>query len=89
MKSGSGLDGEVGDFIAADPAFGPFFENLGQLMLSLLPLYAQEGKSYLTIGFGCTGGRHRSVFLAEKMAGLLRENGFRVSVRHRDLESAT
>ena len=63
------LDGrqdEIGNFIENDPAFGVFFDNLKNLLDPLLPKYAEEGKSYLTIAFGCTGGKHRSVFVAEK-----------------------
>ena len=58
------LDGrqdEIGNFIANDPAFQIFFDNLKKLLDPLLPKYAEEGKSYLTIAFGCTGGKHRSV----------------------------
>jgi UPF0042 nucleotide-binding protein len=54
-----------------------------------LPLYAQEGKAYLTIAIGCTGGRHRSVVLAEELARLLQGAGHEVSVRHRDVDHST
>jgi UPF0042 nucleotide-binding protein len=52
----------------------------------MLPLYVQEGKAYLTIAVGCTGGRHRSVVLVEELARRLRDAGHEVSVRHRDME---
>ncbi len=81
----SGIDAEVGNFIAADPAFQPFMDSLARLLLSLLPHYDREGKTYLTIAIGCTGGRHRSVFVAERTAHLLEAEGRRVMLRHRDL----
>ena len=59
------------------------------MLLTLLPAYEREGKSYLTIAMGCTGGRHRSVFVAERVAEALREAGRQVGVRHRDLEGGT
>ncbi len=86
LRSLSGLDRAVAARVAADPAFAPFFENLTRLIVPLLPRYAAEGKSYLTIAIGCTGGRHRSVFTAERLAARLAENGRRVRIRHRDLD---
>jgi UPF0042 nucleotide-binding protein len=82
----TGQDPRVGVHVAGDPAFLPFFERLQALILPLLPRYAAEGKSYLTIAVGCTGGRHRSVFIAEKLAERLRAEGDRVHLHHRDLE---
>ena len=84
----TGHDGEVGRFIEADPDFAPFFERLCQWLAPLLPRYEREGKSYLTIAFGCTGGRHRSVYLAERLSAWLREDGRTVAVGHRDLDRA-
>jgi len=81
----TGKEPSVGAFIEADPAFAPFFEGLGGLITALLPRYAQEGKSYLTIAFGCTGGRHRSVYVAERIARLIEAMGQRVALRHRDV----
>ncbi len=63
-----------------------FVERIQEFLRFTLPLYVQEGKAYLTIAVGCTGGRHRSVVLAEELARLLREGGHEVSVRHRDVE---
>ncbi len=63
-----------------------FVERIQEFLRFTLPLYVQEGKAYLTIAIGCTGGRHRSVVLAEELARLLREGGHEVSVRHRDVE---
>ncbi len=82
----TGLDAAVGEHIAADPAFTPFIKSLERMLVPLLPHFEREGKSYLTIAVGCTGGRHRSVFVAERLARLLEEHGQRVAVRHRDLD---
>jgi UPF0042 nucleotide-binding protein len=84
----TGRDAAVGAYIEADPAFRPFFENLTHLLLPLLPGYEREGKSYLTLAVGCTGGRHRSVFVAERLAEWLALNGRRVDLRHRDAARA-
>jgi UPF0042 nucleotide-binding protein len=85
LKPHTGLDGEVGAYVASDPGFGEFYGALTNLFGILLPRYEQEGKSYLTIGIGCTGGRHRSVYIAERLAQWLREHGSDVAVVHRDI----
>ncbi len=82
----TGHDKAVGEFIARDPAYGEFFDGVTKLVLSLLPHYQREGKSYLTLAFGCTGGRHRSVFLAEQVANVLNEKGYAVTLSHRDTD---
>ncbi|MGF1608990.1 MAG: RNase adapter RapZ [Kiloniellales bacterium] len=82
----SGRDETVAGYIRADPGFGPFYQRIKEMLLPLLPRYEAEGKSYLTIAFGCTGGRHRSVMLAESLAAELRHVGRRVTLVHRDLE---
>ena len=84
----TGLDPEVAEFIASDADYQRFFEGVTGLLMPLIPRYAAEGKSYLTIAVGCTGGRHRSVFVADKLAAWLEEQGQAVQVRHRDLGSA-
>ncbi|WP_238371567.1 RNase adapter RapZ [Heliomarina baculiformis] len=84
-----GLDGRsarVADYIANDPRFEPFFEKVLDLTKMLLPAYVDEGKSHLSIAFGCTGGQHRSVALAESLAKALAEGGQQVSIRHRELD---
>lgn len=86
LKPLSGLDRAVGAYIAADEDFTAFFRHLCALVEPLLPRFEREGKSYLTIAIGCTGGRHRSVYLAERLAAWLAERGRAVSVRHRDLD---
>jgi len=81
----SGLDRRVCDFVSQDPGFEGFFSGLTGLLMPLIPRYAEEGKSYLTIAIGCTGGRHRSVMVAEKLAAWLTDQGQPVQLQHRDL----
>lgn len=81
----TGLDRAVGDYIQTDPGFAPFFKNLSALIMPLLPRFLEEGKSYLTIAVGCTGGKHRSVFTAEKLAHEINQQGFEAEVSHRDI----
>ena len=87
LKHLTGLDQKVGEYIASDPIYATFIANLVALTLPLLPRYAAEGKSYLTIAFGCTGGKHRSVHISEKFASLLADRGIIASVYHRELEN--
>jgi UPF0042 nucleotide-binding protein len=84
-----GRDPRVGAYVARDADYRPFFDNLTRLLAPLLPRFYREGKSYLTVAIGCTGGRHRSVFLAEELARWLGEQGHQVSVQHRDVERPT
>lgn len=86
LRALNGCDMPVADFVAADPRFDAFFDRIRDLVEYLLPQYAQEAKSQLTIGLGCTGGQHRSVATAEKLANALAQAGWRVSKRHRELE---
>ncbi len=81
----TGQDASVGAFVADDPAFHTFFENLATMILSLIPYYEREGKTYLTIAVGCTGGRHRSVYIIEQLSNRLNANGYSASVCHRDI----
>ena len=81
----TGLDVPVQAHIARDPIFAEFFDNLTRLIAPLLPRYDREGKAYLTIAIGCTGGRHRSVFMAERIGAWLADHGQTVSVAHRDV----
>ncbi|WP_424972047.1 RNase adapter RapZ [Dinoroseobacter sp. S76] len=83
------LDGRskaVAAYVASDPRFDAFFDNVLSLTRLLLPAYRAEGKSHLAIGFGCTGGQHRSVTVTEKLAAALVEDGWQVSIRHLGLE---
>ncbi|MBM3546006.1 MAG: RNase adapter RapZ [Alphaproteobacteria bacterium] len=83
-----GRDESVAEFIATDPDFEPFFASITAMLDRLIPRYYREGKSYLTIAFGCTGGRHRSVFLAERLGAWLAKRGQRVEIVHRDVDRA-
>jgi UPF0042 nucleotide-binding protein len=81
----TGRDPRVAAHIESDPGFRPFIVGLWQLLEPLLPRYEKEGKTYLTIGIGCTGGRHRSVYVAERLTAQLSSAGLRVELSHRDL----
>lgn len=81
-----GREAAVAAYVAEDPLFEPFFARLAEMVLMLLPAYKREGKAYFGIGLGCTGGRHRSVATAERLAARLRAEGWRVTLRHRELE---
>ena len=82
----TGEDDRVGAVVEADPTFDGFFTGVTGLLWPLLPGYEREGKSYLTVAIGCTGGRHRSVFVARRLAQWLEERGRRPMLRHRDLD---
>ena len=83
----TGLDEAVGAYIATDEGYEEALRRIEDLLILLLPRYRSEGKSYVSIAFGCTGGRHRSVHVAERVAARLREAGFSPTVEHRDLGS--
>ncbi len=87
LRDLTGQDAKVGEHIERDPAFHTAFDQIRDLLLTILPRYQAQGKSYVHVAFGCTGGRHRSVFSAERMAADLRESGFSPTVRHRNLGS--
>ncbi len=87
LREQTGLDPAVADHIRSDPAFAPVFTRISELIQELLPRYAAQGRSYLNIAFGCTGGRHRSVFTAETMARALHDAGFSPTVIHRNLKA--
>lgn len=86
LKNKTGQDTEVGTYIDDDESFKPFIENLKNLVEPLLPRYAQEGKSYLTIAIGCTGGKHRSVYSVETLKPWLEKQGFPLHIKHRDMD---
>lgn len=81
----TGLDGPVRDYVLDDPLAQEFLTHLDDLLATLLPAYGAEGKAYLTVAFGCTGGRHRAVAIAEEMARRLRSEGRSLLVTHRDV----
>lgn len=89
LRPYTGLDAEVQDHVRGDPDFTSFVEGLQRFLEPLLPRYRQEGKSYLTIAFGCTGGKHRSVFLAELIGDWLRQRGWSAMTLHRELARGT
>jgi len=83
----TGLDTPVRDYVLDQPATSEFLQRFEHLLELLLPAYEHEGKSYLSLAVGCTGGRHRSVALAEELAAWLRTKGHRPRVTHRDLSN--
>jgi RNase adapter protein RapZ len=86
LRPRDGRDPAVAAYVAEDPNCAPFFDRLVDMMRFLLPAYRAEGKSYFALALGCTGGRHRSVALVEALAKTLAQEGWQVSIRHRDLE---
>ena len=88
FRNKTGRDPEVAEYVRSFPQTTEFLERVTELMLYLLPHYVEEGKSYLTVAFGCTGGQHRSVMMAEEMAQRLKEAGYHVKALHRDMPRA-
>ncbi len=84
----TGLDARIGQFLTKAAVTKPYLERLMDFLDFITPLCEEEGRAYLTIALGCTGGRHRSVFLAEQLADHFRERGYLVNIRHRDIEKA-
>ena len=84
----TGQDKEVGTFIIADSDYGQFMRSVTDMLSTLIPRFSVEGKTYLTIAVGCTGGRHRSVFFVEQLAGWLGDRGEQVVISHRELQNA-
>ena len=87
LSGGTGLDKSVGEFITLDDGFHCFFENLKNFLKPQLPRFLGEGRSYLTIAIGCTGGRHRSVFVAQKLGEWLEARGENVIISHREVNA--
>jgi UPF0042 nucleotide-binding protein len=86
LRRRTGRDKAVVDFLQRDPSTREFMDRLESYVRFVIPFYIAEGKSYLTIAIGCTGGRHRSVMIAERLRKALADTGAaRVRVRHRDL----
>jgi UPF0042 nucleotide-binding protein len=75
----------IDDFVMKDPATGPYIEKIADLLEFSLPRYVNEGKAYLTVGVGCTGGRHRSIVVVERLSAELQKLGYRVVTNHRDV----
>jgi RNase adapter protein RapZ len=87
LRPMTGLDAAVSEYVMADPAYDEAVSKIRDLLLYLLPLYDAQGKAYVNVAFGCTGGRHRSVHVAEQFGKWLREAGFSPTVSHRNLTS--
>ena len=85
FRKKTGKDAKVANYVRSFPQTVEFLGRVTDLMLYLLPHYVSEGKSYLTVAFGCTGGQHRSVMMAEDMAKRLKAAGYRVKALHRDI----
>jgi RNase adapter protein RapZ len=88
LRPGTGLDADVSAYVAADPAYPAAMAQIGSLLELLIPRYRAEGKAYVSVAIGCTGGRHRSVHVAEHLARRLRDAGFSPTITHRDLGAA-
>jgi len=88
LRRRTGRDKAVADFLERDASTREFMDRLEDYLRFVIPFYVEEGKSYLTIAIGCTGGRHRSVMIAERLRKALADKGARVRVRHRDLVKA-
>lgn len=88
LRAKTGQNADVAAYIAQDPAYETAVSQIEELLKTLLPRYSEEGKAYVTVAFGCTGGRHRSVHVAERVASALRQAGFSPTVSHRNMESA-
>ncbi len=87
LRPMTGKDAPIAEFIRQDPAFEDAFTRIRDLLLSVLPRFQAQGKAYVHIAFGCTGGRHRSVFMAEQIGAALRNSGFSPTMLHRNLQS--
>jgi UPF0042 nucleotide-binding protein len=85
LRELTGLDRPVGNYVATDEGYAEGMARIEELLIGLIPRYWAAGKSYVSVAFGCTGGRHRSVHVAERVAARLREAGFSPTVEHRDL----
>lgn len=88
LRPKTGLDPDVAAYIQADPAYEEALSRIEDLLRMLLPRYAEGGKAYITVAFGCTGGKHRSVHVAERVARHLQDAGFSPTILHRNMETA-
>ncbi|MFN3620459.1 RNase adapter RapZ [Sphingorhabdus sp.] len=87
LRPMTGMDAAVSEYVSADPKYDEAMNKIRDLLRFLLPLYDAQGKAYINIAFGCTGGRHRSVHVAQTFGEWLREDGFALTVSHRNLTS--
>ena len=86
LRPQNGLDPAVAQYVRSFPQTGEFLDQITHLLLYLLPHYIREGKSYLTVGFGCTGGHHRSVMMADQVQKNLVKGGYQAKATHRDID---
>ena len=86
LRPRDGREAAVADYVFGDPLAAPFFDRVRGLLELVLPAHREEGRAHVAVGFGCTGGQHRSVALAERLAACLAQEGWPVSIRHRELE---
>jgi UPF0042 nucleotide-binding protein len=86
LREKNGLDREVAEYVFSNGQAEKFLNQFSSMLIDLLPLYEAEGKAYLTIGIGCTGGHHRSVTIIEKLADLIEPRGYDITIRHRDID---
>jgi UPF0042 nucleotide-binding protein len=89
LRPGTGLDRDVAAYVMGDPAYEGAVSRIEELLELLLPRYRAEGKAYLTVAIGCTGGKHRSVHVADRIARRLRAAGFSPTLSHRELKAAS
>ncbi len=87
LRPQTGMDAAVGEYILQDMRFSTTFEQLRTLLTHTIPWYREEGKRSLTVAIGCTGGKHRSVFMAERLGETIKETDVAVAVRHRELQA--
>ena len=87
LKSLTGIDPKIGSYIKEDESFAPFMKNFQNLVEPLLERYSHEGKSYLSLAIGCTGGKHRSVYVVETLAKWLKKIDIKYHTKHRDIHS--
>ncbi len=86
LRAADGRNPDVASYVQSDMNYGPFFDRVVDLLRLLLPAFRAEGKAHLSVAFGCTGGQHRSVAMAEAVAKALAEEGQQVAIRHREME---
>jgi len=86
LREKTGMDRAVTAYIDEDPLFADYFDRINGMLGMMLPAVQKEGRAHITIGVGCTGGKHRSVAMAEKLGKTLAQNDWQVSIRHRELE---
>ncbi len=86
LRPHTGLDDDVRDYVLDQPAAKVFLDKIDELLAVLLPAYVEEGKAYLTVAVGCTGGRHRAVAIANALHGLIEKRGFPANIAHRDVQ---